>query len=364
MNAPLHAGAALRIALTGAWRKHPPGPIQEAMLPAMPLLLSSGAHGLAWRRIPRRCQSEFAPLRDAYRQSAVAQLEYEDRLRRVVDALHRGGIDALLLKGWSVARLYPEIGLRPCGDIDIAVPPEQFEQAGRILQDHPDAAEVDLHAGVADLDDRTWDDVFQRRRVVRLGDMEIPILGAEDQLRHLCLHLMRHGAYRPLWLCDIAVAGENRPADFDWDYCLHGERRLTEWTLCALALAGKLLDARIDEPRAQFTAPDWIIHSVLRDWSDGASGDSHMRDPVPLVRHWRHPGRLLGALRARWPNPIEAAFKVGASPRTPWPVLFHQLRYAARRAIRLPAKVRRASAPALPFQVHESESAVTPACSR
>ena len=46
----------------------------------------------------------------------------------------------------------------------------------------------------------------------------------EDQLRQLCLHLLRHGACRPLWLCDVAVMLESLPGDFDWDRCLGGDR--------------------------------------------------------------------------------------------------------------------------------------------
>ena len=360
MSDTISAGAALRAVLAGAWRAPVGGTSQEIVAAALPLLLAGGVHGLAWRQVAGGHDDAFRSLRQAYRQTAVAQVVHESRLQAVLTALHRAGVATLLLKGWSVARLYPGAGARPCGDIDLAVRPDQMKLAGEVLRRLPatTAADVDLHSGVADLDDRTWDDVCRCRRLVSLGDTEIPILGAEDQLRHLCLHLMRHGAFRPLWLCDVAVAAETRPAAFDWNYCLHGELRLSEWVLCAFDLARQLLDARIDEPATHFTASPWIVQCVLHDWNAGTTGDSHMRASLPITHYWRHPGRFLGALRDRWPNPIEAAFKMKASPRTRVPILWHQLRYAATRALRLPAKLRRGSARQAPaFQIHEKEAA-------
>jgi hypothetical protein len=50
---------------------------------------------------------------------------------------------------------------------------------------------------------------------VELNGAKIRILGAEDHLRLLCLHLLKHGAWRPLWLCDVAAALESRPSSFD-----------------------------------------------------------------------------------------------------------------------------------------------------
>ena len=46
---------------------------------------------------------------------------HEVRLREVVTILHEAGIEVLVSKGWSIARLYPQAGLRPYGDLDLHV---------------------------------------------------------------------------------------------------------------------------------------------------------------------------------------------------------------------------------------------------
>src|SRR5205807_1179327 len=81
---------------------------------------------------------------------------------------------------------------------------------------------VDLHEGMPDLPDRSWDEVYRRSRLVRLRNSDVRILGAEDHLRLTCFHLLRHGAWCPLWLCDVVVILESLPPGFDWDYCKHG----------------------------------------------------------------------------------------------------------------------------------------------
>ena len=44
--------------------------------------------------------------------------------------------------------------------------------------------------------------------------LDVRVLSPEDDLRFLCLHLLRHGAVQPLWLCDICVLLEARANDF------------------------------------------------------------------------------------------------------------------------------------------------------
>ena len=48
---------------------------------------------------------------------------------RVFRLLREKGIEAILAKGWAVARLYPDRVLRPYGDIDICVSADQFNTA-------------------------------------------------------------------------------------------------------------------------------------------------------------------------------------------------------------------------------------------
>jgi hypothetical protein len=70
-----------------------------------------------------------------YRILAANALLY-DRLRRILEAFRRAGIQVLLLKGAVFAQtLYPSIGTRPMGDVDLVIPFEKLEDAGAILQE-------------------------------------------------------------------------------------------------------------------------------------------------------------------------------------------------------------------------------------
>jgi hypothetical protein len=137
----------------------------------------------------------------------------------------------------------------------------------------------------------------------------VRIVGPEDQLRHVCVHLFRHGAWRPLWLCDVGAALESVATSFDWDYCLRGSRQRTQAVVCAVGLAHRLLGARIDHTPLGDRArrlPRWLVASVLRQW-----GRRYERfTDAPLAATRPRPAEIVRALRRRWPNPVEATMFV------------------------------------------------------
>jgi hypothetical protein len=273
--------------LTGAWRQAPP-PLQlrpEALAAAVPLLLQSTAAPLGWHRLRAAGLHTARParaLQHAYRLQVLQAATHEQHLQEVVTFLRATGVEPVLVKGWSVSRLYPETSLRPYGDLDLCV---RHDQAAAAMTALTRAGRrqwlVELHRGISDLKDRTWDEAWRRSRLARLGDVEVRVLGPEDQLRLLCLHLMRHGACAPLWLCDLGAALEARPADFDWDYCLHGHPSRSAWILCLLGLAQQLLGARFDEPAlaARTDVPPWLAPAVVARWA-GPVRDSSLLDPL------------------------------------------------------------------------------------
>ncbi len=291
-----------------------------------PRLLETGAAGLGWWRVRHANQSLTQPailLKQAYRLHTLEAGLREAQLQQVLLVLRSAGIEPLLSKGWAVARLYPEPGLRPYGDLDLYVRPEQHAAALAALAD-PAVRDcpVDLHSGFPDLGDSTFAELQERSRLVPLGEVRVRVLGPEDQLRHLCLHLLRHGAWRPLWLCDVAAALESRPDEFDWNRFLKGDPRQADWLACVLGLAHQLLGVRVEDTpvaRRARQLPRWLAPSVLHQWGslytryvDGQALSAHLRRPVGLLR----------ALRARWPNPIEATVSLNGSfnegPRLPY----------------------------------------------
>ncbi len=328
---PRRRGKLVASALAGAWRASPPPPPPPPSLsPAdlieiTPLLLRTGAGGLGWWRVRSselRTSAAALELRQAYRLYTLQAGRQERQIVQAITLLRSAGVEPLLAKGWAVARLYPERGLRPYGDIDLCVRPEQHAAAVAALA--APAAEtvvVDLHKGLPELHRPSLEDVYRRSKLVPLGDVDVRILGPEDHLRYMCIHMLRHGAYRALWLCDIAVALESLPKDFDWEYFLLADRRRADWVASTVCLAHQLLGARLDgipvAERARHL-PRWLLPSVLSQWSIG----EHYMDSPSMAHSFRHPGQLLRALRLRWPNPLQATVGVGGPfnelPRWPF----------------------------------------------
>jgi len=197
------------------------------------------------------------------------------------------------------------------GDIDLYVPAADAQRAREALRAAGDSP-VDLHAGFAELDDRTAADLFARSEGLHVGDVEVRSFGAEDHLRLLCLHLLRHGAIRPLWLIDVALVLETRPEGFDWQRFVAGQPWRTEAAVVALGLAHSLLGASLEgvpfRERAE-RMPRWIAPAVLYEWGLGRPPHG-ARTPFADEQ----PARWGKALALRWPNPVEATFATGA----PW----------------------------------------------
>lgn len=324
--------------LAGAWRPSPPGlelSVKE-LVEVAPLLLGSGAGALGWWRLRRSDLRSSAPavaLQHAYRLFALHVALHERAIERAFVLLRSAGVEPILVKGWAIARLYPERGLRPYGDLDLCVRPGQYLKAQEVLRGlEGEDVSVDLHAGFTKLDERDLDDLYARSELVKVGGVPVRVLGPEDHLRLLCVHLLRHGAWRPLWLCDIAAAVEFRSAGFDWDRCLGSNRRLADWVACAIGLAHELLGAKVDDTPVAERAkhlPRWLVPNVLEQWNMPFP-TRHASASQPMATYLRRPAGLLQALRKRWPNSIEATIGVrgplNGLPRLPFRLTYCLLR--------------------------------------
>ncbi len=299
----------------------------------LPQIVRGGAAPLVWwaqRHGPLKDDRSATQLRHIFRTQALRAAVATRDLQRLMDASAKEGVEPLVGKGWTVARLYPAQGLRPYNDFDIFVPNEEFGRLvdmAKVVQATL-AFPIDLHRGASHLDDRDFAAIRARSVTVPVETTHVRIFGAEDQLRLACLHLLAVGAIRPPWLCDVAVSLNRLPEHFDWDYFSSGDPRRTEWAFAALGLAGQLLHANLsrvpDRPlvRAQ---PPWLADAALHVWGQPgvdrgiSSAGGGFRAQV---------GRL------RWPNPIEATIgvrgRISDLPRLPY-----QLADATRRVTQL-----------------------------
>jgi hypothetical protein len=291
--------------------------------------MRSGAGALAWWRIRDTDLGDTASaeqFRQAYRLQSLQALLHERNLKRVISIFDSLGVEPVLVKGWAIARHYPEAGLRPYTDLDLCVLPGQYAAASDALKDSAArSCNVDLHLGFGKFYDLRDDDIFKRSQRVKLDDLKVRVLSTEDHLRLLCMHLLRHGAVRPIWLYDIAVLLETRTSDFDWDRCLGRSRQQADWVACALGLAHRLLGAEVEGTpvaRRAKKLPTWLAPAVLKEWG------TPLHSLAQVAVYLKQPGRvvrgLIKELPHHWPNPIEATMTLKGPfneiPRLPFQV--------------------------------------------
>jgi hypothetical protein len=322
--------------LAGAWRKTPPEPVSPEV-DLVPFLLALGAGGLAhWRNTAGRGAAgpeagPKDPLREAFRAYTLEAAVRETQLAQAARRLREAGVPALLAKGWAVGRHYAHPGLRPYGDLDFFVPATDHARAARALQGRPaePPLPVDLHAGVAELDDRPPALPFERAvRLEVLGE-PVEVMAPADHLRLVVMHLLRHGASRPPWLCDVGALLESAGPALDPEELLRGSGRRTRALLLTIGLAERLLGARVPAGlRAAVDGaaplPRWLEPAVLARWGAGSAFRLPLRDPGPQS--------LARRLVERWPNAVEASTGLEAAfdetPRWPYQVAFAVVRAA------------------------------------
>jgi hypothetical protein len=175
-----------------------------------------------------------------YLRSASANVSIYHQIEEALKALHKSSIPFVVLKGACLAQLvYQDIALRPMGDIDLLVKPEDmgrtkealmclgYVSAGsdphhQVFVRGREARPVEIHRSL--VDETIFSNVdhsmlWNRIRPVEIGGSEAHILSPEDLLMHLCLHCMANmfnSTFRSL--CDMdKVITINNPS-FDWSY--------------------------------------------------------------------------------------------------------------------------------------------------
>jgi hypothetical protein len=315
--------------LEQSWRALP-GPLKispEDVHQIASLLLVTGAGALAWRRMqPCKITSSWALayLKEAYRKHTIESAVHEVNLRDAFRRLRAAKIEPVLFKGWALARLYPEEGLRPYGDLDLWMRAPDLERFNRDLRANAEPGYcIEPHVSFYPQYARSFEEILDRSQLVPLHDIQVRVPGDEDHLRFICLHFLFHGGWRPLWLCDIALMTERAGAGFDWDLCLGGDRKHAGWIACAVGLAHELLGADISGTPVdkRVALPHWLVPAVLRQWEKGGGMSFAENLSFALPRRLLNPRALLSALRDHWRNPVQASVEMNAwfndAPRLP-----------------------------------------------
>lgn len=240
---------------------------------------------------------------------------FHEPLASLLQATARQGLDLIVLKGAALAEtVYPRPGLRPFGDLDILVRPADAARARDLLESlgyvvdpqpwedliggrdcqanffkdtRPGLIVVELHTDLVNND--FWlgsvqvdmAGLWERAQAVRLAGVPARMLGPEDQLLHLCLHLAGHYLAAPLSLRDIAQVCERSAPD--WPLFLTLARRAGAATACfaGLSAAAQLLGAAVPLPVLGALAPR-LGRGLLERYSEARAQDIVQGSTEPL----------------------------------------------------------------------------------
>jgi Uncharacterised nucleotidyltransferase len=173
--------------------------------------------------------------------SAMRSTLLFDALTKAVAEMGAADVRPLVLKGPALAStIYSERTLRPFSDLDLLCPRERLsaadaalrrigfvprEQSAReqvdfhvVYRRDRDAVVIELHSDLLQLGLRTrcTDTLWQRAELLTLREQQALMLGLEEQLLHLCVHLHSHGYTRLLWFKDLDLLLRERGHEVNW----------------------------------------------------------------------------------------------------------------------------------------------------
>ena len=302
-------------------------------------------------------------------ETGVRNLFLSATLLKILGALQTAGIRALAYKGPVLAvSLYGDIKLRQMSDLDILIDRATFPAAREVLvqlgyqstfgysrkqQEARLRSDCECEFSTSDgnlLVDLHWqitaphlahrfrfEDLWDRRRTVTLGQKSVPTFSAEDTALLLAVHGGKHLWERLGWLADFAESIRQTPhcqnmdnRGLDWrELKLRArEARAERMLLLALALAEDVMQVQIppefsaairNDAVVQATAAG-IARKLFEDFRDGAEDfedkDEDTEDKPalqPAPERWL---TLLQLADSRWDGIRSAArFALASGPR-------------------------------------------------
>jgi len=288
-------GEVIASVLARSWRADPPATRvrPDDLARVTPLLVATGAAGLAWRTTKLRPDllTIAEPLHRAWLLEVGRERLRDEMVAALAAAAAAKGVEVMIYKGWAAARFYPEPGLRPSGDIDVIVKPDDARAAEEIAATVPGIA-LDIHRspppGLG-----TSGELLARAAQITVDGAEIAVPATADHVLMSAWHMFKHGAWRPLWLCDIATMLEADPQEGR-----PVEEPYASYRSVAAGLAATALEARTEH----LMAPDWVRQTVAEEW-----GSLRFRAYGPLATSLRtSPLTAVIELPGRLPNRLAA----------------------------------------------------------
>ena len=186
-------------------------------------------------------------LREICFHSAEKNMRLYYELSKVLRILHNDDVAVIVTKGAALAELvYQNIALRPMADVDLLAKGEDIWKVDSVLTQlgyksnaatllskrHAEWAQhieyengttcIEVHpARIYELPRLDpWENAFP----AKIASIDALILGPEDMLLHLCLHLDRHRINERstalIWWFDVARVLEHHQGELDWDYVM------------------------------------------------------------------------------------------------------------------------------------------------
>jgi hypothetical protein len=220
-------------------------------------------------------------IRQVHRAQVLSALQMTAELFRLVDQFRDAGLDALLVKGPTLAlRAYGDTGARKYGDLDFLVRQKDILRATKLMISAGYRPEIPVEAVSANKipgqyvfvriaapllvelhTERTMryfprglpiEEFFARREYVSVDGHQIPALAVEDELILICIHGAKHLWERLSLVADVA-AFVDRQTSLNWEHsfatarAVGAERMLDTGLLLASNLLGAVLPQKIRE---------------------------------------------------------------------------------------------------------------------
>jgi len=196
----------------------------------------------------------------------------EENIKSAFRRFREKGIEPILIKGWAVAREYPEKHERFFSDIDLSVPPDVYDKCLQMIRSERwGNLNIDLHCGLRHLDTLDWHELFENSQIVYIDDFPVRILCIEDHLRVLCIHWLTDGGAYKEKLLDIYYLLQNNTQRFDWEKCFEfiGRNR-RDWIIKTIAIVHRYHP--MDVSKMPFagelqTIPKWFLKALEKEWA-------------------------------------------------------------------------------------------------